>query len=134
MGLRVYDARLWLGATALGADWAAVPLALELEYHRSLDGSRIAERSLTEMQRQRDVSADVAARWLGAMRQLFPDVKAGERITGVNVPGLGARFFFNGQFKGDVRDAEFARHFFGIWLSPHTSEPTLRDALLGKTS
>ena len=30
-----------------------------------------------------------------------------------------------------MRDAEFARLFFGIWLSPRTSEPALREALLG---
>ena len=134
VGLRVYDARLWAGAAVAGVDWATAPLALEFEYARSLDGVRIAERSLTEMRRQSDIDADVAERWLGAMKQLFPDVKAGDRITGINVPGMGARFFINGRLKGDVRDLNFARHFFGIWLSPKTSEPALRDSLLGKVS
>ena len=134
LGLRVYDARLWTGAAALGADWAAAPLALELEYARSLDGGRIAERSLTEMRRQGDIAADVAERWLAAMKELFPNVKAGDRITGINVPGLGARFFINGRLKGEVRDLSFARYFFGIWLSPKTSESALRDTLLGKVS
>ena len=132
MGLRIYDARLWLGATAVGADWTAAPLALELDYARSLDGAKIAERSLSEMRRQGDIAAEVADRWLAAMKQIFPDVKAGDRITGINVPGLGVRFFINGQLKGDVRDTMFARYFFGIWLSPKTSEPALRDSLLGK--
>ena len=135
LALRVYDARLWTGATTVpGADWAAAALALELEYARSLDGVRIAERSLTEMRRQGEIAADVAERWLGAMKQLFPDVKAGDRITGINVPGLGARFYINGRLKGEVRDLNFARYFFGIWLSPKTSEPALRDTLLGKVS
>ena len=134
MGLRIYEARLWIAAPGLGVDWALSPLALELLYARGLDGSRIAERSLAEMQRQGEIEAGKAARWLAAMKQIFPDVQAGERLTGVHLPGLGARFFVNGQLKGDVRDAEFARLFFGIWLSPRTSEPSLRDALLGKTS
>lgn len=147
LGLRVYDARLWLGSSALGnsalgspalgssalgADWAAAPLALELIYARSLDGVKIAERSLSEMRRQGDIPADVADRWLAAMKQVFPDVKAGDRITGVNVPGLGVRFFINGRMKEELRDTTFARYFFGIWLSPKTSEPALRDSLLGK--
>ena len=134
LGLRVYDARLWAAATVPGAEWAAAPLALELEYARSLDGVRIAERSLSEMRRQGDIAADVAERWLDAMKQIFPDVKAGDRITGVNVPGRGARFFINGRLKGEVRDSNFARYFFGIWLSPKTSEPGLRDTLLGKVT
>lgn len=137
LGLRIYDARLWVGAMAVGgegADWAPVPLALELQYARSLDGAKIAERSLKEMKRQGDVDDAKAARWLSAMTRVFPDVKEGDRITGINVPGMGARFFVNGQLKGDVRDPEFARLFFGIWLSDKTSEPSLRDTLLGKGS
>ena len=31
---------------------------------------------------------------------------------------------------GEVPDAEFARLFFGIWLSPQTSEPGLRAELI----
>jgi hypothetical protein len=32
-----------------------------------------------------------------------------------------------------VRDAQFAQLFFGVWLSPRTSQPALRAALLGTT-
>lgn len=134
LGLRIYEARLFVPAAAPGDDWAAAPLALELQYARSLDGAKIAERSLTEMRRQADIDNPKSARWVTAMKQVFPDVKEGDRITGINVPGMGARFFVNGQLKGDIRDPEFARLFFGIWLSPKTSEPALRDALLGKAS
>jgi hypothetical protein len=50
LGLRVYDARLWAPAAGRQRDWAAAaPLALEIEYARSLDGGQIAERSLVEM-------------------------------------------------------------------------------------
>lgn len=132
MGLRIYEARLFAAAAA--EDWAAAPLALDLQYARSLDGAKIAERSLTEMRRLADIDNAKSTRWVTAMKQVFPDVKEGDRITGVHVPGMGARFFINGQMKGDIRDAEFARLFFGIWLSPKTSEPALRDALLGKAS
>lgn len=131
-GLAVYDARLWRGAAAVGADWMAAPLALELIYLRNLVGKLIAERSIKEMRRQRDLSDDEATRWQAAMVQIFPDVKDGDRITGFVVPGLGARFAINGVLKGDVRDLEFAKLFFGIWLSEKTSEPALRRALLGQ--
>ncbi len=132
LGLHVYDARLWTGAQPVGAEWSAVPFALELQYARSLSGERIAERSLTEMRRQGEIAEAVAERWLGNMKQLFPDVTAGDRITGLNLPGTGARFFVNGSFRGEPREADFARMFFGIWLSPRTSEPALREALLGR--
>ena len=35
---------------------------------------------------------------------------------------------------GDIRDVEFARLFFGIWLLPDTSEPRLRQALLAQAT
>jgi hypothetical protein len=131
LGLRIYDARLWVAERAVADDWVALPLALELAYQRALEGEQIAERSLVEMRRQGEIAAEPAARWLAAMKKLFPDVKAGDRITGVNLPGEGARFFVNGTLRGELKEAEFARLFFGIWLSPKTSEPALRQALLG---
>ena len=134
MTLRVYEARLWTSAKPIGADWGAGLMALEMVYARGLSGAKIAERSLSEMQRQGDIDTPRSARWLSAMKQIFPDVKEGDRITGVNLPGVGARFYFNGKLVGDVRDADFARLFFGIWLSPKTTEPALREALLGKPS
>jgi hypothetical protein len=66
------------------------------------------------------------------MRALFPDVKAGDRITGVHLPGTGAQFWSNGRRLGEIRDSTFAKLFFGIWLAPQTSEPQLRQALLAK--
>ncbi len=95
-------------------------------------GAQIAERSLIEMRRQGEIAADTGARWFAAMKALFPDVDAGHRLTGVHRPGEGVRFFHNGRLLGEVRDAEFARLFFGIWLARQTSEPTLRAALLGR--
>lgn len=131
IGLAIYEARLWTLAPVASAAWTTSPLALEIEYARSLSGQKIAERSLDEMRRQGDITAATAERWLGAMKSLFPDVREGDRITGVFKPGESLRFFVNGALKGEVRDAEFARTFVGIWLSPRSSEPALRQALFG---
>ncbi len=130
-GLHVYDARLWTAAAAVGPDWAAAPLALELDYARSLKGTLIAERSLKEMQRQGEIDPADATRWLAAMSSCFPDVQAGDRLTGLLLPGRGARFFFNGAARCEIAEPDFARLFFGIWLAPQSSEPALRLALLG---
>jgi hypothetical protein len=130
-GLHVYDARLWVGDGFVAARYAEQPLALELEYARTLYGRLIAERSLTEMQRVGGFDAATGERWLAAMAQIFPDVAAGDRIVGLHRPGESARFFVNGRSRGEVRDADFARRFFGIWLAPQTSEPALRESLLG---
>jgi hypothetical protein len=130
-GLHIYDAALWSLAPVPPANPLGTTLALEMRYARTLSGSSIADRSLDEMKRVGDFSQADGQRWLDAMKQAFPDVKAGDRITGVHRPGVGAAFFVNGRASGEVRDAQFAQLFFGVWLSPRTSQPALRAALLG---
>jgi hypothetical protein len=131
LGLPVYDARLWAPRPLADTDYASVPLALELEYARRLVGRLIAERSITEMRRIGTFDDAKAERWQAQLAAIFPDVERGDRITGVQHPGRAARFFVNGRAAGEVRDAEFTRLFFGIWLAPQTSQPQLRAALLG---
>jgi hypothetical protein len=126
----VYDARLWTGPQFDADNFDQAPLALELEYGRALDGSQIAERSIEEMRRSGPLAPDKVTRWLAAMKLAFADVVAGDRNTGVQLPGVGTRFFTNGKLTGEIRDPEFTRLFFGIWLSTRTSEPKLREALL----
>jgi hypothetical protein len=126
----VYDARLWTQPSFDIARFSQLPLALELQYGRELLGALIAERSLEEMRRGAEITPAQQRAWLTAMQRCFPDVAEGDRMTGVQVPGTAARFFVNGAFVGEVRDAEFTRLFFGIWLAPTTSEPELRAALL----
>ncbi len=130
-GMAVYRARLWVNEDFDTAQPTHHPLALELIYSRRLTGRLIAERSLTEMRRSGEVSNEQAERWLAAMTEAFPDVQAGDRITGINHPGRTARFQVNGRFKAEIADPVFAQRFFGIWLSPQSSEPALRQQLLG---
>ncbi len=130
-GLLIYDIRLWAQAKVDAQAWHQQVLALELEYARSLSGREIAKRSLAEMRRQADISAEQAQRWLGEMEAAFPDVKAGDRISGLNEPGEAIVFFVNGRLQRRVKDPAFSRLFLGIWLAPQSSEPGLRGQLLG---
>jgi hypothetical protein len=132
LGLDIYQARLWAGPGFQPAAYAQSPFALELSYFRWLSGRLIAERSLKEMRRQGSIAPEREQAWLQAMVQAFPDVQQGDRITGLHAPGVGARFWFNGQSRSPVRDADFSRVFFGVWLSEATSEPQMRAQLLGQ--
>ena len=131
LGLAIYDIRLWIGPGFSAAGFERARLALEITYARALVGRLIAERSLTEMRRAGPLDEATAGRWLAEMTRLFPDVADGDRLTGVNMGGDAALFFHNGRRVGEVREPRFAAAFFGIWLAPHTSEPGLRQQLLG---
>lgn len=134
LGLRIYDARLWAGPQFKAADFDAHPLGLELSYHRAFKGDAIAQRSIEEIERQGELAPALAQRWQQALADLLPDVQAGDRLTGLYQPGRGMQFWRGDQPLGRTDDAELARRFFAIWLSPRTSEPGLRAALLARQS
>lgn len=129
-GFDVYDASLWVAPGFRADKLTAQPFALELAYLRNVTNTDIAERSIAEMRRLAPLSDAQASNWTAAMLRVFPNIKKGDRITGVYRPGAGAVFLVNGKSAGDIPDAEFARLFFAIWLSPKTSEPKVRSALL----
>jgi Chalcone isomerase-like len=132
-GFDIYHANLWVAPGFKSGDYAKHPFAIELAYLRDFKRGAIASRSITEMARQAKSTPNDQAGWERQMRDVFPDVKAGDRILGVNLPGEGARFLTNGKPSGEIRDPEFARLFFGIWLSPSSSEPKMRLDLLAHT-
>ena len=129
-GFQVYDAKLWTVPGATADKVASQAFALELTYLRAFDSMDIATRSITEMRRSAPVSEVQAKAWMDEMQRVIPNVKPGDRVMGIHRPGLGAQFWVNGKQSGEIRDVEFARLFFGIWLSPKTSEPKMRLALL----
>lgn len=133
-GFQVYDATLWAAPGFQPAGYASQSFALELRYLRDFASADIARRSIDEMRRSAAIDEPKSQRWQQAMRAVFPDVKAGDRITGIYRPAgngaASASFMVNGQPSGEIRDTDFAPLFFGIWLSAKTSEPAMREALV----
>jgi len=133
LGFEVYRARLWAQPGFDADQYSAHPLALELTYQRNFTAEAIAKRSIEEMRRVGSFTPQQATRWQQALQAALPDVKPGDRLLGLYQPGAGAVFKMGGRVVGEVADAEFSRLFFGIWLSPQTSEPGLRQALIAAT-
>ena len=129
-GLRIYDARLWVGPQFQAARFWDYPLVLQLTYHRSFSAQSIAQRSVQEIERQQALTPAQATHWQAQLAQVIPNVQSGDQVTGIYLPGQGMQFWQDQKMLGALPDAELARAFFGIWLSPQTSEPQLRKALL----
>jgi len=128
-GISVYDGYYWSPTRGWPQDR---PFALDLHYHRALDGAKIAERSVSEITKLGYGTAEQRSRWGEEMKRVFPDVRRGDRITGVNLPGGVVRYFYNGKSIGDIADPGFAHAFFGIWLDPKSSQLDFRQLLLGE--
>lgn len=124
----VYDATLY----APKGQWKQnKPYALSLKYLRHLKGKKIAERSVQEMRQQGLNNEMKLAAWYSQMKTIFPDVENGTVLTGVYIPNTETRFYKNGQRVGIIKDPNFGRWFFGIWLSEKTTAPELRRNLIG---
>ena len=93
-------------------------------------GADIAARSVEEMRRLHPEYEARLEDWGRAMRRIFPDVRPGDRLVGVAIPGREARFYDGERYLGSVSEAPFVDAFFGIWLDARTSEPALRRELL----
>ena len=129
LGMTLYEATLWVrGARYNDAE----PFALLLRYARNIPGSRLTSSTISEMKRMGWRDEAQLERWRNQLARIFPDVKPGETIVGVNLPGQGARFFHQGRDIGEIADSDFARAFFAIWLDVGTRAPELREALIGK--
>lgn len=129
-GFEVYDASLWANTRFAPEAWAKQTLVLELRYLRDFKGTDIAKRSLDEMQGQQTLSTVQQQTWSAALQNLIPNVRVGDTLTGVYQPNKGMQLLHQDRLLGDVRDAELAQRFFGIWLAPETSQRQLRQQLL----
>ena len=126
-GLHVYDSSLWVPGEAWSFDRV---FALDIRYAMNIRGRDLTKRSLEEMRRLGFSDPARLKRWEEAMDRVFPDIRPGDRLVGVSIPGREARFYSQERLLGTVPDPEFARAFFAIWLDEKTSEPGLRARML----
>ena len=130
----VYDAVVRVGPGFEPLAWAKHPLALSLTYARDFKGADIARRSIEEIERQSPLGEAQRQRWLSQLTALLPDVRSGDTLVGAYRPEQGLQFWRqreSWQWLGEVGDADLSRRFMAIWLAPQTSEPAMRQALLG---
>ncbi|MDN3988015.1 chalcone isomerase family protein [Zwartia vadi] len=127
-GWSIYEATLYAPGGRFDPN---KPYALSLTYERTIAGDRLVQASLDEM-RKLGAPIDERPDWGPALSKVLPSVSKGVTLTGVYRPGEGATFYQQDREIGKVDDA-LARMFFAIWLDPRTSDPGLRQALLGVT-
>lgn len=126
--LKAYDVHLWTDAPAWSMD---ATFALSIKYNMGFTSEELVERTLEEMKKvEPGLSGGRLAQFSTPLSRVLPAVKSGDRISALHVPGRPVRFFLNGRATGEMDAADFATAFFGIWLSPRSSEPSIRRDLL----
>ncbi len=133
-GFKAYEAHLWSGASTANPLLSKTLFALEIEYATSIKAEEIVNVSLVEMARLRSPSDAQIKSWTADLKKAFPDVKTGDKLTGVYVPKVGTRFFFNSRLTSEINDLAFGDAFFAIWLDDKAKKLDLRRALLGQAA
>ena len=125
--ITAYDAEVWTDAP----QWSMnAPFALTLRYHIGFSSDYLVNRTLREMKGVNPALTDAdIARYRKAMA-FFAPASSGDEMSMLYQPGQPVQFFKNGAPTGEVSEPGFAADFFGVWLSPNTSDPDLRKSLL----
>ncbi len=125
----IYDSRLY---TADGDyEHGERPVRLEIQYLRDIDADDLVARTAQEWEAL-GVRHERQAQWLEAMAALWPDIRESDTLTVELDESHRSAFYHNGRRLGTVEDPDFGQHFLDIWLSPRTSRPELRLALIGE--
>ncbi|MBC7538457.1 MAG: chalcone isomerase family protein [Bacteriovorax sp.] len=125
----VYEVKLWAPSAE---NLYSNSLLLEIKYKKSFKGIDIVKQSEKELVHA-GVDSSVVSKWKGKLLEIFPDVKAGDRILASFLPSEGITFYLNSTKElGRIVDLSFSKSFLDIWLGDKTSDPDLRDKLLGR--
>lgn len=126
--MTAYQAQLWTDAP----QWSMrAPFALTIRYGMGFSTDDFVSRAIDEMKHvDPSLSQQTLDSYAAAMTKVFPPVEKGDEITALYRPGKPVKVFKNGAPTGSVAAKGFAQPFFGIWLSPASSDPTLRNMLL----
>ncbi|WP_110456267.1 chalcone isomerase family protein [Shewanella algidipiscicola] len=104
--------------------------ALRIEYYKTIDKQALVEATAEQWQHLGYSPADIA-QWVVPLQRIWPNVTPGDRLTLlVNQSGM-SQFYLADQLIGQIDDPRFGEAFLAIWLSENTSEPKLRQQLLG---
>lgn len=124
----IYDAKL---ATPSGKyKFGQHPSKLSLTYLRDFAAKDIVKA--TNEQWQHLGKVDLVGKYDDKLNALWPDIKEGETLSFITDEKGNGIFYHNNNKLGGVNDGKFADDFLAIWLSPNTSEPKMRNQLIGK--
>lgn len=127
LGFRVYDASLW----APQSTWdAGKPYALQLCYTRDLSKETLIDTVMDDIGEQKIADETTLAKWKAVLDTSLSDVKDGDALVGVTVPGKKTLLLHNGVAIVTIEDQAFSNAFFSIWLGKNADED-LRSKLLG---
>ena len=131
LGFGIYEASLWTPGGRFTGFRDGEPVALALWYERKFTREQLIEITSGEWERLELAPAPVRAAWVQQLERLWQDVRKGDNLTAVVVPGRETVFYNDAGLLGRLRDPDFGPAFLRIWLDTRTVIQDLRVQLLG---
>jgi hypothetical protein len=104
--------------------------ALKIEYYKSINKRDLIDATIDQWKHLGYQQSSID-KWSQPLENIWPDVEPGNTLT-LSVQKNGhSQFFYNGLPIGAIEHQDFGDAFLSIWLSENTSEPKLRQKLLG---
>jgi hypothetical protein len=131
---KVYVGGLYLEAPsrdAAGIIAADTPKAVRMHFVRDLKKSQLVEAFSEGFAANAKEKAGAQKANLDKMLALVPDVKVGETLTFVYVPGKGTTFFAGEKELATFEGKDFSDVVFLLWLGPKPPSEDLKKGMLG---
>lgn len=131
LGFTIYDASLWTSTGQYRGFAAGETVALSLDYQRGFSRDELLRITETAWRKLGDVGEERRERWIAELRSLWSDVRPGDNVTTIVVPGGPTRFYDRDRRLGQLDDPAFGPAFLAIWLDPRSVVSDLRIRLIG---
>jgi hypothetical protein len=105
------------------------PIRLKLTYLRDIDKDELVDNTLDQWLQQGFSNKDIIG-YKQTLLTTFPDVKENDHLA-IEVSSQGSQFYYNDKKIEQAFSTEFGLIFSGIWLADNTTEPGLRNKLIG---
>lgn len=130
LGFGIYEASLYTPDGRYTGLQSGRPVALSLWYQRKFTKAELIEITRNEWERLGAAPAPRRAAWVAALERQWVDVRKGDNMTAVVVPGGETRFYRQDRLLGTVADPAFGPAYLAIWLDPRTAVADLRAEML----
>jgi hypothetical protein len=108
------------------------PLSLELTYKRVISNVELVDETLTQLKRF-NISEEQKKNWAKQLLEIWPSVKPDDKITFYIDTKHVTYFYFNKQFIGEIKQADFSDTFSSIWLDPAGPYPNMTKKLINSS-
>jgi hypothetical protein len=125
----IYQSRLLTSDGQLPLSHNCQHSMFEIQYLRDISKQELLDNTISQWQHLA-IDEDEYKPFLVMLENIWPDINSGDKLTLLNNSEITV-FYLNQKKIGEIKSEEFADLFLRIWLDENTSEPKLRQQLLG---